>query len=148
MKCIYCGDGKSRVIDTRESDQKIRRRRECKSCGKRFTTYETAETFDITVTKREGEDESFKEEKVRKGIQNAAKNTEVTEEEIEEIVEEVKEGIRGETEVSAEDIGGLVLDALKKRSEVAYIRFASVYESFDDVESFQQEVEQLKETEN
>ncbi len=148
MKCIYCGDDESRVIDTRDSDRKIRRRRECKSCGRRFTTYETAETLDITVTKRDGEDEAFKEEKVRKGIRNASKNTKVTDDEIEEMVEEVKNAIRGEKQVSAEDIGRLVLEALKKRNEVAYIRFASVYESFDDVESFQKEVEQLKKTEN
>ncbi len=148
MKCIYCGDDESRVIDTRDSDRKIRRRRECKSCGRRFTTYETAETLDITVTKRDGEDEAFKEEKVRKGIRNASKNTKVTDDEIEEMVEEVKNAIRGEKQVSAEDIGRLVLEALKKRNEVAYIRFASVYESFDDVESFQEEVEQLKKTEN
>lgn len=147
MKCIYCGNGKSKVIDTRDSQDKIRRRRECKDCGRRFTTYETAESFDIAVTKREGEDEQFDEEKVREGIENAAKNTEVTEEEVEEMVEEVKDGIRGEKEVKAEEIGRLVLEALKKRNEVAYIRFASVYESFEDVESFQKEVEQLKEAE-
>lgn len=147
MKCVYCGHGKSKVIDTRDTSDKIRRRRECKDCGRRFTTYETAESLDITVTKRDGEDEKFKEEKVRTGIENAAKNTEVTEEEIEEIVEEVKEGIRGEKEIEAKKIGSLVLEALKKRNEVAYIRFASVYESFEDVESFQEEVEQLKKTE-
>ncbi len=147
MKCVYCGHGNSKVIDTRDTSEKIRRRRECKDCGRRFTTYETAESLDIMVTKRDGKDEKFKEEKVRKGIENAAKNTEVTDEEIEEIVEEVKEGIRGEKEVEAKEIGSLVLEALKKRNEVAYIRFASVYESFEDVESFQEEVEQLKKTE-
>jgi transcriptional repressor NrdR len=147
MKCIYCGHGKSKVIDTRDSSEKIRRRRECKACGRRFTTYETAESFDIKVTKRDGEDEKFDEEKVRSGIENATKNTEVKEDEIEEMVEEVKEGIRGEKEVSAEHIGDLVMEALKKRNQVAYIRFASVYEKFEDVESFQKEVEQLKEAE-
>ena len=147
MKCIYCGHEKSKVIDTRDSQDKIRRRRECKACDRRFTTYETAESFDITVTKRDGEDEQFDEEKVRDGIENAAKNTEVTEDEVEEMVEEVKEGIRGKKEVEAKEIGSLALEALKKRSEVAYIRFASVYESFEDVESFQKEVEQLKEAE-
>ncbi|WP_414837236.1 transcriptional regulator NrdR [Candidatus Nanosalina sp. VS9-1] len=147
MKCIYCGNGKSKVIDTRDSCEKIRRRRECKDCGRRFTTYETAESFDITVTKRDGEDEKFDEEKVRSGIENATKNTKVEEDEIEEMIEEVKEKIRGEKEVSAEHIGDLVMEALKKRNQVAYIRFASVYEKFEDVESFQKEVEQLKEAE-
>lgn len=147
MKCIYCDHGKSKVIDTRDSENRIRRRRECKSCGRRFTTYEEAESFDIVVTKRDGEDEKFDEEKVRQGIQNASKNTEVTDEEIEAMVEEVKESIRGTEEVSAEHIGDLVLESLKKRSEVAYIRFASVYEKFEDVESFQEQVKQLKQAE-
>ena len=147
MKCIYCGDGKSKVIDTRDSSDQIRRRRECKECNRRFTTYETAESFDIKVTKRDGEDENFDEEKVRRGIQNATKNTEVKEDEIEEMVEEVKDQIRGEQEVSAQHIGDLVMEALKKRNQVAYIRFASVYEKFEDVESFQKEVEQLKKAE-
>ena len=144
MKCIYCGDGKSKVIDTRDSSDQIRRRRECKECGRRFTTYETPESLDILVTKREGEDEKFDEEKVRNGIQNAAKNTEVTDDQIEEMVEEVKDRIRGKKKVSAEEIGDFVMESLKKRNHVAYIRFASVYEKFEDVESFQKEVEQLK----
>jgi len=147
MKCVYCDHEKSKVIDTRDSSDKIRRRRECKECGRRFTTYETAESFDITVTKRDGKDEKFSEEKIRNGIQNAAKNTEVTEDEVEEIVEEVKDKIRGKKEVSAEHIGSTVMETLKKRNEVAYIRFASVYESFEDAESFQKEVEQLKDSE-
>mgnify|MGYP006269753151 CR=1 FL=1 len=147
MKCVYCDHEKSKVIDTRDSSDKIRRRRECKECGRRFTTYETAESLDITVTKRDGEDEKFSEEKIRNGIQNAAKNTEVTEDEVEEIVEEVKDKIRGKKEVSAEHIGSTVMETLKKRNEVAYIRFASVYESFEDAESFQKEVEQLKDSE-
>jgi transcriptional repressor NrdR len=147
MKCIYCGHGKSKVIDTRDTCDQVRRRRECKECDRRFTTYETAESLDITVEKRGEEDEKFDEEKVRTGVENAATNTALNDEEIEEIVEEVKEGIRGQETVKAEEIGDLVLEALKKRNEVAYIRFASVYESFEDVESFQKEVEQLKKAE-
>lgn len=148
MKCIYCGHEKTKVIDTRDTSEEIRRRRECKGCDRRFTTYETPESLDIVVTKRDGEDEKFDEEKVRNGIRNATKNTEVGDDQIEEMVEEVKDKIRGMKEVSAEEIGDFVLEALKKRNEVAYIRFASVYEKFEDVESFQEEVEQLKKTEN
>ncbi|MFQ3308005.1 MAG: transcriptional repressor NrdR [Candidatus Nanohaloarchaea archaeon] len=144
MKCIYCGHGKTKVVDTRDTAQKTRRRRECKKCGRRFTTYETAETFDIQVEKKDGETEEFKEEKIREGIEKAVKNTPVTEDGIEEIVEEVKEGIRGRKKVTADEIGELVKEALVERNEVAYIRFASVYESYDDIESFQKEVEELK----
>lgn len=148
MKCIYCGHDKLKVIDTRDSSEKIRRRRECKDCGRRFTTYETPESLDITVTKRDGEDEEFDEEKIREGVRNASKNTDMEDDRIEEIVEEVKNKVRGKKEVSAQKIGDHVLQALKDRNHVAYIRFASVYEKFEDVESFQEEVEQLKETDN
>lgn len=144
MKCIYCGHEKTKVVDTRDTAEKTRRRRECKECGRRFTTYETAETFDIKVEKKDGELEEFKEKKIRGGIEKAVKNTPVTEDEIEEIVEEVKEGIRGKKKVTADEIGEIVKQALLERNEVAYIRFASVYESYDDIESFQEEVEQLK----
>jgi transcriptional regulator NrdR len=144
MKCIYCGNDNSRVVDTRDTDESIRRRRECKNCDRRFTTYETAESLKITVEKREGENEEFDEEKVREGIKNAAKNTDLNEGEAEDIVEEVKEEIRGKKKISATEIGKKVLEGLKKRNEVAYVRFASVYESFEDIESFQEEVEDLK----
>lgn len=144
MKCIYCGHGKTKVVDTRDTSKKTRRRRECKECGRRFTTYETAETFDIKVEKKDGELEEFKEEKIREGIEKAVKNTPVDEDGIEEIVEEVKEGIRGKKQVKADKIGELVKEALLERNEVAYIRFASVYESYDDIDSFQKEVEELK----
>jgi len=144
MRCIYCGHEKTKVVDTRDTAEKTRRRRECKECGRRFTTYETAETFDIRVEKKDGETEEFREEKIREGIEKAVKNTPVTEDGIEEIVEEVKEGIRGKRTVEADKIGELVKEALLERNEVAYIRFASVYESYEDIESFQEEVEQLK----
>ena len=95
MKCIYCDEGETRVVDTRESSEKIRRRRECKNCGRRFTTYETAEDLEITVTKREGEDEKFSEEKIREGVEKAAKKTSIDEDQIEEVVEAVKDKVRG-----------------------------------------------------
>lgn len=148
MKCIYCEDGETKVVDTRESSQKIRRRRECKNCGRRFTTYETAEDLEIIVTKRDGEDEKFNEEKIRKGVQRAAKKTSLEEDQIEEVVEAVKNKVRGEKKVEASEIGVIVKEELKKRDEVAYIRFASVYDSFDDAESFEKEVKALQKNDN
>jgi len=133
------------VIDTRESEDKVRRRRECKNCGRRFTTYETAEKLDLTVVKSGKEDEKFQEEKVREGVDIAANKTSITEEEIEEIVEEVKSMLRGRKSIESEKIGEKVKEELQKRDEVAYIRFTSVYDSFDDVESFKEEIKALKE---
>ncbi len=145
MKCPYCDNCDTRVVDSRESSDRIRRRRECGDCGRRFTTYETAEKFDITVVKRDGTEQEFREEKIRSGIQRAVEKTGMTEEEIDEVVENVKKSVRGEKEVSTEEIGDSVLKELKKKNEVAYIRFASVYDSFDSAESFQKEVEALQE---
>jgi len=145
MKCIYCEESSTRVIDTRESEDKVRRRRECKNCGRRFTTYETAEKLDLTVVKSGKEDEKFQEEKVREGVDIAANKTSITEEEIEEIVEEVKSMLRGRKSIESEKIGEKVKEELQKRDEVAYIRFTSVYDSFDDVESFKEEIKALKE---
>lgn len=144
MKCIYCDEGDTRVVDTRESSDKIRRRRECKNCGRRFTTYETAEELEITVTKREGEDEKFSEEKIREGAEKAAKKTSIDEDQIEEVVEAVKDEVRGKKCIKASKIGEIVKKELKKRDKVAYIRFASVYDSFEDVESFEEEVKALQ----
>lgn len=144
MRCVYCDSGDTSVVDTRDTEDKIRRRRECADCGRRFTTYEEAEKFDITVIKTDGSREDFKEEKVRDGIEKAINKTSLDDEDAEEIVEDVKNGIRGEKEVTTREIGAEVKEALKKRDEVAYIRFASVYDSFDDAESFQEEVKALK----
>ncbi|QKQ98224.1 transcriptional repressor NrdR [Candidatus Nanohaloarchaea archaeon] len=145
MKCIYCEENSTRVVDTREAEDKVRRRRECKNCGRRFTTYETAEKLELTVVKRDKENEKFQEEKVRNGVERAANKTSITDEEVEEIVEEVKSMLRGRKKIEAEKIGEKVKEELQKRDKVAYIRFASVYDSFEDVESFQKEVKALKE---
>lgn len=144
MKCIYCDQGDSKVVDTRESSEKVRRRRECKNCGRRFTTYETAEELEITVTKREGENEKFSEEKIREGVEKAAKKTSIDEDQIEEVVEAVKNRVRGNKCIEASEIGEIVKEELKKRDKVAYIRFASVYDSFENVESFEEEVKALQ----
>ncbi|MFB6144052.1 MAG: transcriptional regulator NrdR [Candidatus Nanohaloarchaea archaeon] len=144
MRCVYCDSGDTSVVDTRDTEDKVRRRRECDDCGRRFTTYEEAEQFDITVIKKSGDREDFSEEKLRDGIERATNKTSLGEDDAGKIVEEVKNEIRGEKEVSAREIGEQVKESLKKRDEVAYIRFASVYESFDDAESFEEEVKALK----
>lgn len=144
MRCPYCDNQNTRVVDTREASKKVRRRRECPGCDRRFTTYETVEKVDITVVKRDGENQEFREEKIYDGVERAASKTSITEKEIEEIVDEVKKSVRDKEEVKASEIGRAVLEALKKRDEVAYMRFASVYDSFDDVESFKEEAEALQ----
>jgi transcriptional repressor NrdR len=145
MKCIYCEEGDTKVVDTRESKERVRRRRECRECGERFTTYEEAESFDIEVEKSDGKIEEFDEDKIREGLEKAVKKTPIENDEIEEIIEKVKSKIKGSKKVESRKIGQIVKEELKKRNEVAYIRFASVYDSFEDFESLQQEVEALKE---
>jgi len=148
MRCPYCDNQNTRVVDTREASEKVRRRRECSDCERRFTTYETVEKVDITVIKRDGENEEFREEKIYDGVERAASKTSITETQIEEIVDEVKKSVRDKKEVKASEVGRAVLEALKKRDEVAYMRFASVYDSFDDVESFKEEAEALQKKED
>lgn len=144
MRCPYCDVEGTKVVDTRETSEKVRRRRECSECDRRFTTYETVERVDITVVKRDGEEDEFREEKIHEGVEKAANKTSITEKQIEEIVDEVKKSVRGKKKVTTEEIGNAVLEALKKRDEVAYMRFASVYDSFEDAESFKKEAEALQ----
>jgi transcriptional repressor NrdR len=145
MKCIYCEDGDTKVVDTRESDARVRRRRECKECGERFTTYEEVESLNIKVEKTDGKIEAFNEDKIRSGLEKAVEKTPVDEKQIEEIIEEVKSEVKNRKKVSSKEIGRIIKEELKSRNEVAYIRFASVYDSFEDLESLQKEVEALKE---
>ena len=145
MKCIYCDEGDTKVVDTRESQRRVRRRRECKECGERFTTYEEGESLEIKVEKSDGEIEAFDQDKIRSGLEKAVKKTPVREDEVEEIIEEVKSEVKNRKKVSSKEIGSIIKDELKERNEVAYIRFASVYDSFEDLESLQREVEALKE---
>jgi transcriptional repressor NrdR len=144
MQCPYCDNDSSKVVDTRETCEKVRRRRECSECERRFTTYETAEKLDIKVIKSDGAEETFDENKIIEGVTRATEKTSISNSEVEEIVDEVKKEVRGETEIKSKEIGEAVKDALKKRDEVAYMRFASVYDSFDNAESFLREAEQLQ----
>jgi transcriptional repressor NrdR len=144
--CPFCEHCDTKVVDKRESDAtSTRRRRECLGCHQRFTTYERVERMDLLVAKHDGRRESFSPDKLRVGITLAIKKRAVPAEQIDRIVEEVEAELRSEKtrEVSANLIGALVMEKLKAVDHVAYIRFASVYRDFTDVESFRKEVKQL-----
>ena len=149
MKCPFCDNPDTRVIDSRPTDegQTIRRRRICDRCQKRFTTYEKIEHVMFMVVKKDGSRENFDRTKVRNGIVTACKKRPVTAEQIEEIVDNIERVLnnRMEKEISSTVIGEVILDNLKTLDEVAYVRFASVYRQFDDVRSFINEIEKLYE---
>ena len=143
MKCIYCNCTESRVVDSRPTeDGAIRRRRECEECKRRFTTYEKIEMLPVLVVKSR---EQFDAAKVRSGIIKACEKRPVSLEDIEKLVSKVETSVcqQPEEEVTTEQIGCIVMDGLKTLDEVAYIRFASVYRQFKDVQSFMQELQLL-----
>ncbi len=147
MRCPFCQHTDSDVIDTRDTDDyRIRRRRECAKCKRRFTTYEEAEKEDLFVIKKDGRREKFDRHKLLSGIQKACEKRPVSVEQTEEIANWAEARIRkgDKQEVKTDEIGELVMERLKKVDEVAYIRFASVYRSFADVESFEQALKNLK----
>ncbi|MGH7203461.1 MAG: transcriptional regulator NrdR [Candidatus Levyibacteriota bacterium] len=147
MHCPYCGSKESEVVETRESSDMdtIRRRRACLVCTKRFTTYERVEHVQLIVIKKDGKREQFSREKLRMGILKACEKTVVPAEMIERTVNEIARELRtmGSLEVKSELIGEMVAKRLKKLDKVAYIRFASVFKCFVDVEDFEKEVKQL-----
>ena len=149
MKCIYCGHPESKVVDSRPLNDSaaIRRRRECLSCGRRFTTYEKAEQMPVMVIKKDGSREEFDVEKIQRGIRKACEKRNVSAETIESMALEVERKVQecGEQEVSARVIGDMVMDALKEVDEVAYVRFASVYREFKDVSTFMDELKKFME---
>ncbi|MCI8554974.1 MAG: transcriptional repressor NrdR [Clostridia bacterium] len=140
MKCIYCGAEESKVLDSRNSEESnaIRRRRECLVCGRRFTTYETIETTPILVIKNDGSRQSFDPEKLKRGIIKACEKRPVSMSQIENIVGTIEKQIQNKLtqEVKSSQLGEMVMDALKGIDEVAYVRFASVYRQFKDLDSF------------
>ena len=144
IKCPFCGESETKVIDSRESDEQTRRRRECEKCSKRFTTYEKVENVNIIVLKKDGKKETFDIEKIRKGIEKAAEKR-LEKEKIDSIVEVIEQKLRSmETnEIDSKKIGEEVMNQLKKVDKVSYIRFASVYREFTDVDEFKLEVEKL-----
>ncbi|MCX8197075.1 MAG: transcriptional regulator NrdR [Candidatus Micrarchaeota archaeon] len=147
MKCPYCYQSDTEVVDSRDTgDFKIRRRRECLKCGRRFTTYEEIEKEDIFVIKKDGRREKFDRHKLITGIQKACEKRPVPLDKINEIADKIESRIRKENslEVKSSRIGELVMDYLKKIDKVAYVRFASVYLSFSDIESFETVLKSLK----
>ncbi len=148
MKCQYCGCLESKVVDSRlnEDGTVIRRRRECVSCGKRFTTYETIETSPVLVVKTNGERQAFDPEKIKRGIMKACEKRPVAVQQIDDIVNDIKKQIYNSMaqEISSKEIGEMVMNRLMKIDEVAYVRFASVYRQFKDIHSFMQELKKMK----
>lgn len=147
MKCPYCNFENTDVLETRDSEDLAvtRRRRNCSKCEKRFTTYERVESVPITVIKKDERRETFDREKLRRGLWRASGKTTIKAEDIDRIVNEVeRELISGETtEVPSKKIGELVAKRLKKLDKIAYIRFASVFRQFVDIEDFEREVKKL-----
>lgn len=147
MKCPYCNHDDSEVIETRDSEDLTvtRRRRGCPKCEKRFTTYERVETVPLTVIKKDERRETFDREKLKRGIWRASGKTSIKAQDVDRIVDEVeRELIGGETtEIPSKKIGELVAKRLKKLDKIAYIRFASVFRRFVDVEDFEKEVKKL-----
>ncbi len=147
MRCPYCGAPDSRVVDSRPVEDAIRRRRECERCQRRFTTYEKLETRPILVVKRDGSREPFNPDKIRYGLVRACEKRPVTRAMMDELVAGVEAAVlaSGEGEIRSQDIGEQVLAGLRDLDEVAYVRFASVYRSFADVNSFMAELTRLME---
>ena len=147
MRCPYCGQSESKVIDSRPADEgnSIRRRRECLSCQKRFTTYETVESLPMVVVKKDGSRQSFERRKVLGGMIRACEKRPVPLAELEKIAEEIEQDLQNsmEREVSTEDIGEKVMDRLRSVDQVAYVRFASVYRQFKDIDTFMAELNKL-----
>lgn len=149
MKCPYCGYQESKVVDSRHSDDatSIRRRRECLSCQKRFTTYETVESLPIVVVKKDNSREPFDRNKILRGIVRSCEKRPVSMADIEAVVADIEQIVQNtlEREVSTDMIGELVMERIKPLDEVAYVRFASVYRQFKDIDSFMQELTKLLE---
>lgn len=149
MKCPFCGSDNTRVIDSRpaEDNTSIRRRRLCDDCGKRFTTYEKVETIPLIIIKKDNNREQYDRAKVEAGILRACHKRPISAEEINQLVDEVETEIfnREEKEVSSTLIGEIVMDKMKTLDSVAYVRFASVYREFKDVDSFMSELKKMLE---
>ena len=150
MKCPYCGDQDSKVVDSRHSEDgnSIRRRRECNACLRRFTTYEIVESLPIIVVKRDGSRQTFDRNKILNSMVRAFDKRQVSIADLDRITTEIEQTIQNtlDREVSTDKIGEMVMARIKPLDEVAYIRFASVYRRFQDVNGFVQEINQFLET--
>ncbi|MEO8348021.1 MAG: transcriptional regulator NrdR [Acidobacteriota bacterium] len=147
MKCPFCGGSDDRVVDSRESreGEVIRRRRECESCGRRFTSYETIEEIPYMVVKKDGRRETFDRKKLRAGLVKACEKRPISPAQLDAIVDEIETRLHDteEREVGTTDIGARVMDHLRELDKVAYVRFASVYRKFEDVDEFLSELKTL-----
>lgn len=148
MKCPFCGDPESKVIDSRPNGEadNIRRRRECLKCGKRFTTYEVVEMLPLVVIKKDGKREEYDRNKLMRGLLRSCEKRPVSMTDLEKLCNDVEQSLRNtlEREVKSEHIGEKVMLRLRELDEVAYVRFASVYRSFKDIGSFKRELESLE----
>lgn len=147
MRCPFCAQENSKVIDTRESEETIRRRRECLNCRRRFTTYERVAQTSLMVIKQDARREAFDRQKLMHGIMRACAKRPVPMEAIEKMVEDIEMNLHGlgRSEVDSQKIGQMVMDRLRVLDDVAYVRFASVYRRFADLESLQAEIQRLRE---
>ncbi len=145
MRCPYCGYAESKVIDSRATGSSIRRRRECIKCSKRFTTYEKVETISIVVVKKDNSRQPFDREKVLKGIVTACEKRPVSLPQMEKVADDIESELYQSQmrEIDTAQIGEKVMEKLKNLDEVAYVRFASVYKRFDDIETFMKELQEL-----
>ena len=148
MKCPYCNYEETQVIDTRETEnlETTRRRRECLKCNKRFTTYERVEEAEIIVVKKDGKRERFERQKLTNGILKACEKRNIPLDKIEKLVDDVESDLRkrDSVEVESKVIGEIAMKKLKKLDKVAYVRFASVYREFEDLDRFEEELEKLQ----
>lgn len=147
MRCPFCYNMESKVVDSRPTDEglTIRRRRECIKCGKRFTTYEKIEQLPVFVVKKDGRRESFDRNKILRGLVKACEKRPVSLKELEALVQEIEKQIFNslEQEITSQQIGQMVMERLKKLDEVAYVRFSSVYRQFKDINTFMEELNKL-----
>ncbi len=147
MKCPYCGYNETKVVDSRSTDDNmaIRRRRECLKCNKRYTTYEKIENVPILVVKKNMNREYFDRTKILNGLIKACEKRPVSRKQIEDITDEVEKKINNDmiTEISSSEIGEIIMENLKKVDDVSYVRFASVYRQFKDINTFMQEIKNL-----
>ena len=145
MKCPFCGYQESKVVDSRPAEESIRRRRECLACEKRFTTYETVESLPMVVIKKDGSRQSFDRQKVFNGMLRACEKRPVSVDQIEKMAMEIEQSLQNslEREIRTEEVGQLVMEKLKSVDEVAYVRFASVYRQFKDINTFMEELSKI-----
>ena len=145
MECPFCMSSDSKVIDSRDSKDSIRRRRECNRCGKRFTTYERIEMTTLRIVKKDGRREAYDRDKLRSGLRRACEKRPISEDKIDEVISKIEAELRSmqDPEIPSKKVGDLVMKHLKRLDKVAYIRFASVYRDFADITTFKEELEKL-----